>query len=412
MIEPAVFSVGEISTLIRQAVEGAFPDVAVRGEVFGAKRNNSGHVYFSLKDKENSLSAVCWRGNAESVFPLLKEGLEVVCYGRISAYGATSHYQLIVTRAEPAGQGALLQLLQERKEKLQKEGLFDASRKKPLPFLPSVIGVITSPTGAVIRDIMHRLNERFARPVLLWPVAVQGEGAAEQICQAVNGFNAIPAEGLSLPSGFVPRPDLLIVARGGGSLEDLWCFNEENVARAVAASDIPVISAVGHETDTTLIDFVSDLRAPTPTAAAEMAVPVRTDIQSRLLQQKRMLIDRTSHILQEKQATLQTLKYRMPSLSSTVEQWMQRLDDKENRLRMAWKNIFTQAQQRLSASKNLLDAVSYVRVLEKGFALVTDNKSQPLTRAENILPNKVITLHFADGQIKAQTLPQQQELFK
>ncbi|MBP5160825.1 MAG: exodeoxyribonuclease VII large subunit [Alphaproteobacteria bacterium] len=412
MDEPVVFSVGEISTLVRQTMEGAFPEVAVRGEVFGAKRNNSGHVYFALKDKENSLSAVCWRGNAETVFPLLKEGLEVVCYGRISAYGATSHYQLIVSRAEPAGQGALLQLLQERKEKLQKEGLFDPARKKPLPFLPSVIGVITSPTGAVIRDIMHRLDERFARHVVLWPVAVQGDGAAEQICQAVSGFNAIPAEGLSLPSGLVPRPNLLIVARGGGSLEDLWCFNEENVARAVAASDIPVISAVGHETDTTLIDFVSDLRAPTPTAAAEIAVPVRSDLQSRLLQQKRALIDKTCHILREKKAAAETLKYRMPSLSSTVEQWIQRLDDKENRLRMAWKNLFGQAQARLNATKNLLDAVSYVRVLEKGFALVTDHKNNPLTRAESIMPNKTITLHFADGQIKALTLPQQQELFK
>ena len=412
MNEPVVFSVGEISGLIRLAVEGAFPDVAVRGEVFGAKRNNSGHVYFSLKDKENSLSAVCWRGAAEKVFPLLQEGLEVICYGRISAYGATSHYQLIVSRAEPAGQGALLQLLQERKEKLKKEGLFDASRKKHLPFLPSVIGVITSPTGAVIRDIMHRLNERFPRHVLLWPVAVQGEGAAEQICQAVEGFNKIPCEGLRVDGKTIPRPDLLIVARGGGSLEDLWCFNEENVARAVAASSIPVISAVGHETDTTLIDFVSDLRAPTPTAAAEIAVPVRTDLQSTLLQQKRFLLDKTCHILQEKQAATLTLKYRIPSLGSMIEQGMQRLDDKENRLRMAWKNLMTQAQQRLSASKNLLEAVSYVRVLEKGFALVTDNKSRPLTRAQSISPHKVITLHFADGTIKAETLEQQQELFK
>jgi len=256
------YSVSEISQAVKRTLEGAFERVRVRGEISGFKRAASGHLYFALKDEEAKLDAVCWRLSAGRLAVTPEDGLEVVAIGRVSSYPGRSSYQLVVESLELAGEGALLKLLEERRKKLAAEGLFDAARKRPLPFLPEVIGVITSPTGAVIRDILHRLEDRFPRRVLLWPVLVQGEGAKEQIAAAINGFNAIR------PGGPLPRPDLLIVARGGGSLEDLWAFNEEIVVRAAAASTIPLISAVGHETDTTLIDHAADRRAPTPTAAA------------------------------------------------------------------------------------------------------------------------------------------------
>jgi len=246
--------------------------VRVRGEISGFKRATSGHLYFALKDEEAKLDGVCWRGTAGRLAIAPEDGLEVIATGRISSYPGRSSYQLIIESLELAGEGALLKLLEERRKKLAAEGLFDPARKKALPFLPEVIGVVTSPTGAVIRDILHRLHDRFPRHVLIWPVLVQGEGAKDQIAAAIAGFNALA------PGGKIPRPDLLIVARGGGSLEDLWAFNEEVVVRAAAASRIPLISAVGHETDTTLIDFAADMRAPTPTAAAEMAVPVRSEL--------------------------------------------------------------------------------------------------------------------------------------
>ncbi|HEY5597611.1 MAG TPA: exodeoxyribonuclease VII large subunit, partial [Kiloniellales bacterium] len=254
-----VFSVSEISQAIKRTLEGSFEWVRVRGEISGFKRAASGHMYFSLKDENAVIDAVCWRGSAGRLGLAPEDGMEVIAGGRITSYPGRSKYQIIVERLELAGEGALLKLLETRKRALAAEGLFDAARKRPLPYLPEVIGVVTSPTGAVIRDILHRLADRFPRHVLVWPVLVQGEGAAEQVAAAIRGFNALPA------GGPVPRPDLLIVARGGGSLEDLWAFNEEIVVRAAAESAIPLISAVGHETDTTLIDFAADRRAPTPT---------------------------------------------------------------------------------------------------------------------------------------------------
>ena len=249
-----------------------FPSCGCGARSPASRIATSGHVYFDLKDDKAVLNAIIWKQTARLLKLRPEQGLEVVCTGRITTYPGSSRYQIIVEQIELAGLGALMAMLEERKKKLAAEGLFDAARKKPLPFLPDVIGVITSPTGAVIRDIMHRLNERFPRRVLLWPVAVQGERAAAEIAAAIAGFNAFAA------GGRLPRPDLLIVARGGGSIEDLMAFNEEMVVRAAAASTIPLISAVGHETDTTLIDFASDRRAPTPTAAAEMAVPVRSEL--------------------------------------------------------------------------------------------------------------------------------------
>ena len=276
MTEQPILSVTELSLSLKSCVEQVFSHIKVRGEVSDVKKATSGHIYFSLKDKDSVLSAICWKGSSRQCAQHIQEGLEIICTGKLSTYPGRSNYQMIVEMAEPAGEGALLKLLKDRKEKLEKEGLFDPTHKKPIPFLPEVIGVVTSPTGAVIRDIIHRVSDRFPRHIIVWPVAVQGEECATQVAAAVRGFNALPE------NGKIPKPDVLIVARGGGSLEDLWGFNEECVVRAVYDSKIPVISAVGHETDTTLIDFVSDLRAPTPTGAAEKAVPVRLEIYNTL----------------------------------------------------------------------------------------------------------------------------------
>src|SRR5947209_13717606 len=267
------WTVSELSSALKRTVEDAYGYVRVRGEVSGFKGPSpSGHVYFRLKDDKAVIEAVIWKREFARMRMPPQEGLEVVVTGRLTTFSGSSKYQIVIDTLEPAGLGALMALLEERKKKLAAEGLFDPARKQLLPFLPDVIGVVTSPTGAVIRDILHRLADRFPRRVLVWPVRVQGDGSAEQIAVAIRGFNALPE------AGPIPRPDLVIVARGGGSLEDLWSFNEESVVRAAADSMIPLISAVGHETDITLIDFAADKRAPTPTAAAEMAVPVRSEL--------------------------------------------------------------------------------------------------------------------------------------
>jgi len=268
-------TVSELSTALKRTIEDAYGYVRVRGELGKVSYHGNGHVYFDLKDDRACIAGVIWRSTAQRIKLRLEAGLECVITGRLTTYPNRSQYQIIVETLEPAGLGALMALLEERKRKLTAEGLFDEARKQLLPFLPVVIGVITSPTGAVIRDILHRLSDRFSRRVVVWPVKVQGEGSAAEVAAAIEGFNVLAQEAVgSLP----PRPDLIIVARGGGSLEDLWSFNEEIVVRAAAASFIPLISAVGHETDVTLIDFAADRRAPTPTAAAEMAVPVRTEL--------------------------------------------------------------------------------------------------------------------------------------
>ena len=266
------FSVTEISGAIKRVIEGEFSHVRIRGEIGRVSRPRSGHVYLDLKDDRSVISGVIWKGVAARLATRPEEGLEVVATGRITTFGGQSKYQIVIEDIKPAGMGALMAMLEKRKALLQAEGLFAPERKQELPYLPEIIGVVTSPSGAVIRDILHRLRDRFPRKVLIWPVAVQGEKCAPEVTRAIRGFNALT------PGGALPRPDLLIVARGGGSIEDLWGFNEESVARAAAESEIPLISAVGHETDTTLIDFVSDMRAPTPTAAAELAVPVRLEM--------------------------------------------------------------------------------------------------------------------------------------
>ncbi len=320
------YSVSEIAFALKRTIEDAYGHVRIRGEISGFKRAASGHSYFSLKDDRAVLDAVSWKGNARRLSFEPEDGLEVICTGQLTTYPGRSRYQLVVEHMEPAGVGALMALLEERKRRLAAEGLFDAGRKQPLPFLPAVVGVVTSPTGAVIRDILHRLSDRFPCRVVLWPVAVQGDGAAQQVAAAIDGFCTLPA------ASDPPRPDLLIVARGGGSIEDLWAFNEEAVARAAARCTIPLISAVGHETDTTLIDLVADRRAPTPTAAAEMAVPVRRD----LAQQLEGLGQRGERAVAKQLAALQQqvsgLARGLPEPRLAVAHATQRADDLGERL--------------------------------------------------------------------------------
>ena len=429
-----VVSVGDISRAIKGALEGAFARVRVRGEISGFKRAASGHLYFTLKDADAVLDAVCWRGGAGRLGLAPEDGMEVVATGRITAYAGRSKYQIVVEDLELAGEGALLKLLDDRRRKLAAEGLFDEERKKPLPFLPEVIGVVTSPTGAVIRDIAHRLRDRFPRHVLLWPVLVQGKGAAEQIADAIEGFNRLA------DAAMPPRPDVIIVARGGGSLEDLWAFNEEVVVRAAAASVIPLISAVGHETDTTLIDFAADRRAPTPSAAAEMAVPVRIELLAQVLDDGSRLASAVNRLLRELRTRLEGGGRGLPNLGRLVESFLQRLDDWSERLvkglgtnlesrratlgrlvariphpraelrharsqidhvtralEPAVRSRLRDGRNRLEHTAELLRSTSYQRVLERGFVLVRDAAGGPVVARRGLEPGMDLTLSFRDG---------------
>ena len=431
-----VFSVSEISGHVKRVVEDSFTHVRVRGEISGFKRAASGHLYFRLKDEGAVLDGVCWRGAAQRLAVRPEDGLEVIATGRLTTYPGRSNYQMVVESLEVAGEGALLKLLEDRRKMLAAEGLFDAADKRDLPFLPRVIGVVTSPTGAVIRDIMHRLADRFPTRVLVWPVLVQGEGAAEQIVEAIAGFNRLK------PDGPVPRPDVLIVARGGGSLEDLWAFNEENVVRAAAESAIPLISAVGHETDTTLIDFASDKRAPTPTAAAEMAVPVRADLMAQVAENGARLVRSAARLAGERKTRLDGLARGLPDLNRLVADRRQRLDDWAERLggsllsgvhrrrhrvaEAALASPRTQVRYARSALDRqgeslvrtaarmtsgprakatelarLLDSLSYHRVLERGYAVVTDSRGKAVTGAAALSGGDAITVTFKDGPVDA-----------
>jgi exodeoxyribonuclease VII large subunit len=431
-------TVGELSSALKSTLEDRFGRVRVRGEITGFKRATSGHMYLRLKDDDAVLDGVCWRGTAGRLSIAPEDGMEIVASGRITAYGARSSYQIVIDSMELAGEGALLKLLEERKKRLAEEGLFDFERKQDLPFLPSVIGVVSSPTGAVIRDILHRLSDRFPVRVVLWPVLVQGDGAEAQISAAIEGFN-------NLGKGdTVPRPDLLIVARGGGSLEDLMAFNEESVVRAAADSDIPLISAVGHETDTTLIDFASDMRAPTPTAAAELAVPVRAELLAQVMDNGARLVNAMSRTLGENRTQVEGLARGLPNLRRVVEEASQRLDDWTERLgnslrtglqsrrarlaetaaalpkpgqrieharvrldgearalARAAKNIVTQREQRLNHTSALLESFSYQRVLERGFALVSDGAGNALGSVSAVTPGMALAIQFHDGKTGA-----------
>ncbi|MCC3243724.1 exodeoxyribonuclease VII large subunit [Methylocystis sp. WRRC1] len=342
-------SVSELANALKRTIEDRFGRVRVRGEISNYRGPHaSGHAYFSLKDQSARLDAVIWKGTFMRLRTRPQEGLEVVATGRITTFPGKSSYQIVIEAMEPAGVGALMALLDERRKKLAAEGLFDEARKRPLPFLPRVVGVVTSPTGAVIRDILHRLNDRFPRRVLVWPVRVQGETSAAEVAAAINGFNALPADGP------VPRPDVLIVARGGGSLEDLWSFNEEIVVRSAAASDIPLISAIGHETDTTLIDFVADLRAPTPTGAAEKAVPVRAELAEHLAARARRLAAAKTRAMEQRRTQLATLARLLPAPEQLLANPRQRLDRAGERLRGAFRAGRDAQRLRLARAANLL----------------------------------------------------------
>ena len=454
-----IFTVGELSQALKRVVEGEFAWVSVRGEVSGFKRAASGHLYFSLKDADAVLDAVCWRGVAGRLGIAPEDGIEVVATGKISTYPGRSRYQIVVERLELSGAGALLALLEARKKALAAEGLFDEARKRGLPYLPETVGVVTSPTGAVIRDILHRIEDRFPRRVLVWPVKVQGTGAAEEIAAAIEGFNRLDA------GGPVPRPDVLIVARGGGSLEDLWAFNEEVVVRAAAASEIPLIAAVGHETDVTLIDLAADRRAPTPTAAAELAVPVRAD----LLERTRSLEHRLGASLRRQIAERHTridglgrglpaARDRLTTAGQRLDDWSERLargargrlaaqrqavgrlrplkprqlltlkrqqlthaagrlaaghpatriewerrgvDQLAGRLRHAGRAALSEGAARVETAARLLEGYSYRGVLARGYAVVRDERERPLTRAAEVKSGAALSLEFHDGRAAA-----------
>ena len=342
------FSVSEISGAVKKAIEGGFSYVRVRGEVGRVSRPASGHIYMDIKDDRSVLAGVIWKGRAQGLATRPEEGMEVIATGKLTTFPGQSKYQMIIEDVAPAGAGALMAMLEKRKAQLASEGLFDPERKKELPYLPEVIGVVTSPSGAVIRDILHRLQDRFPRKVLVWPVAVQGQRCAPEVANAIRGFNAMT------PGGALPRPDLIIVARGGGSLEDLWGFNEEIVARAAVASDIPLISAVGHETDTTLIDFVSDMRAPTPTAAAEMAVPVRLDLMAWVDQQGARLSASLSNGLSQRQQRLRDLSRGLPQKDSLLDGPRQRFDTWAERLPVALRQAVARKELALSRASGAL----------------------------------------------------------
>ena len=364
----AAYSVEEISRLLKRTVEDRFGFVRLRGELSGVKRAASGHLYAALKDEKAVIDAVMWKGNAARLPFAPEDGLEVVASGKITTYPGRSKYQIVVERMELAGEGALLALLEKTRARLEAEGLFASARKQALPFLPRTIGVVTSPTGAVIRDILHRLADRFPSRVIVWPVMVQGQGAAEQVAHAVRGFSA-------LPEGHAARPDLLIVARGGGSVEDLWSFNEEAVVRAVAECTIPTISAVGHETDTTLVDHAADRRAPTPTAAAEIAVPVRAELSATLIDMQaraRRAILRPVGLGRER---LEARVSRLPTPGALLQAEAQRLDDLADRLRRALRERTSVGQRRL-AGQRLTPAVLH-RALREGQARLDDRRMAP-----------------------------------
>lgn len=340
------WTVTELSGALRRTVEDAYGHVRVRGEISGYRGpHSSGHAYFSLKDEGARLDAVCWKGTFQRLKVRPEEGLEVVAIGKLTTYPGKSGYQIVIEALEFAGAGAIMAMLEERKRRLQAEGLFDRARKKPLPFLPKVVGIVTSPTGAVIRDILHRLSDRFPRHVLVWPVRVQGETSAAEVAAAIRGFNALDS------GGPVPRPDVLIVARGGGSLEDLLGFSEEVVVRAAAESAIPLISAVGHETDITLIDFASDMRAPTPTAAAEMAVPVRAELLAGLRALHGRLGSAPARLLDRRRSDLRGLARLLPTADSLFSVPRQRLDTASARLPRALRANATAHRIRLERAR-------------------------------------------------------------
>ena len=455
------YTVSELSGAVKRTLEGTFGRVRVRGEITELKRYASGHIYFCLKDEGAKIKAVVWKFAVPRLGMTAEDGVEVIALGKLSAYGERSEYQLVVDRLDYAGAGALLVRVEALRLKLAGEGLFDAARKRPLPLLPGVIGVVTSAQGAVLHDIRTTIARRFPRLILLWPVPVQGDGAAARIAAAIAGFDALPA------GGAVPRPDVLIVARGGGSLEDLMGFNDEAVVRAAAACTIPLISAVGHETDTTLIDHAADRRAPTPTAAAEIAVPSRTELAADLQQKAARLTGALGRLAQERRLRLQRAESGMPDLQSLLGAARQTLDDRAQRLALALPNLvrarraalvdverhlpppaallaagharlglaaanlraalrqavagraalaarvlprlnpaplagrLREARARLEGLAARLESASHHAVLARGYAAVFGAAGEKLTSAAAVRPGAALRITFADGSVQA-----------
>ena len=428
---PPEYTVSQISYRLKSVVENEFAYVKIRGEVSGFKLAPSGHAYFSLKDDNATLAAVCWKGVFNNLAVKPQEGMELICIGTITIYPGQSKYQLVVEKVEHAGIGALMAMLEKRKAEFAAEGLFDQEKKKKIPFLPQKIGIITSPTGAVIQDMIHRIRERFPSHILLWPVLVQGEKAAAQVSEAITGFNNL-----------TDKPDLIIVARGGGSVEDLWPFNEEIVVRAAYASKIPLISAIGHETDFTLLDFVSDLRAPTPTAAAEMALPVISSIAINI----RNIINRADYALTKyfeyRKNKLLMLKKSLPNYQTILNHFIQRVDDLSlrfinsrtryfelranristlnlrlkhpkdamkmaeqkllqaaNRLHRSGDACYHNNQQKLKLVSSLLDSYSYKKTLARGFAIIVNTDNSAITSAAQAKSGEQLVAEFHDGKL-------------
>ena len=434
-----VYSVGEFSHVIKKLVETNFSYVRIRGEISRPSFPGSGHVYFTLKDADGTIAAIIWKYTIPRLSVKPEEGMEVICTGKITTFAGQSKYQIIVDNMEVAGEGALLKMLEDRRKKLLAEGLFNPEHKKPIPYLPEIIAVITSSSGAVIKDILHRLSDRFPSHVYIWPVAVQGEESAKQVSNAIDQLNQLSKE------TNVKRPDLIIVARGGGSLEDLWSFNEEIVVRSVFNSTIPIISAVGHETDTTLIDFVSDLRAPTPTGAAEKSVPVRDELKARVgelglrihssflskvnnnkdhLRNLVRLLGKPDQILDNKSQKLDYAYRDLENLfqnifvdqKNKISQFAQRLlppkvlinnlDAKkqllDTRFRNLIENLIDKKQTRFISLGKLLEAASFKRVLDRGFSLVIDSYGNPIKLSSQAANKALVNIKFADKTRSAQ----------
>ena len=427
------FSVSELAFSLKRTLEENYGRVRIRGELSRVSIAGSGHMYSALKDDGAVIDAVCWKGVLGNLSVRPEEGLEVICTGRISSYPKSSKYQLVIESMELAGEGALLKMLEERRKKLAAEGLFQEGRKKKLPFVPNVIGVVTSPTGAVIRDILHRLNDRFPRHVIVWPVLVQGQGSAEQVARAIEGFDRLPEH------SNIAKPDLIIVARGGGSLEDLMPFNEEIVVRAIANCQTPIISAIGHETDTTLSDYAADYRAPTPTGAAEVAVPHRRDIMAKILDDEKRLFNGLNRLLNESHHKLETQSAKLGHPAKLLESKNQNVDFLGQRLDQAFKGFiqtkdkklgalsgqithpkFTvnqglhnlrnwserllktapamteRREEKLGSYSRLLESLSYERILKRGYVVVRDQNNKPLTDPAIISNGQELTLEFAE----------------
>ncbi|WP_375631717.1 MULTISPECIES: exodeoxyribonuclease VII large subunit [unclassified Bartonella] len=437
----AEFTVSEIAGALKRVVEEKFGYVRVRGEISGYRGTHaSGHAYFALKDDKARLEAVIWRGMMEKLKFPPEEGMEVIAVGKLTTYPGSSKYQIVIEALEPTGIGALMTLLENRKKKFLEEGLFDEAKKKTLPYMPRTIGVVTSPTGAVIRDIIHRISDRFPLHILVWPVRVQGETSGKEVAVAVEGFNALPL------GGVIPKPDLIIVARGGGSLEDLWGFNDEAVVRAVYESSLPVISAVGHETDWTLIDYVADWRAPTPTAAAERAVPVKLDLEvlvaslaarlrkglaryldfyrqklratlralptaDQLFALPRRGLDETSSRLQralcvsydKKRFSFHALGVRLSPRLLNSEKAQRNTKEYTARLQRAFVRSVEKQRAGLEVVSRLLKSTSYQNILERGFVLALGKENKPIKRLAQFPETGHINLRFFDGDISVAT---------